>query len=127
MHLTSPHLPERTPASRAVIETLIPALKGRDDPFAILDDGSEQTYTQVLWQPSGFILDYQEGSMDHHYRSIRDDLSEADIVAAFCGYLERNPSWRAGIEFQRIELRKPAFHVGRALGRFVGRIQRLLG
>lgn len=126
MYVESPHLPERTPATRATLEALIPGLIGAKDPFAIIDNGDQMIYAQVLWMPSGFSLDYQEGSLDRHYRTVRDDLAPDEVIAALCGYIDRSPSWRLGLEFKAVELRSPSYRAGRAVGRVVGRIWRWL-
>ena len=83
-------------------------------------------YMQTLLTPDGFSLDYQDGSLSEHYRTVRSDLSMEEIIEAFCDYTDGNATWKHRFEFERIELRPPSFHIGYFLGKVAGRIARLL-
>jgi serine/threonine protein kinase HipA of HipAB toxin-antitoxin module len=87
----------------------------------------QQRYMQALATPTGFVLDFQEGSIDQHYRSRREDLSEQEVIDAFRQYLAWGGKGRPAVEYEQIELRRPSYRVGFSLGSVVGRLVRLFG
>lgn len=121
MILQSPHLPGPVPATYASIAELIPRLVGAMDPFAIVGTGDEMTYAQTLWTPDGFVLDYQAGRIDQHYRTVRDDLTVEETIAALNSYAAGAPVWSLGLEFERIELGTGWYRAGWKVGRGIGR------
>ncbi len=80
------------------------ALPGGVDSFAILSR-DELTYLQAGGGPSeGFLLEYQEGSLDQHYRSSEESLSLSTVTSAFRLYAAEDPSWRSGVTWKRDDL-----------------------
>ena len=118
--IESPHLPSPTPATYRSLAELIPRLIGAADPYAIVSSGDPLTYAQVLWTGDGFLLEYQIGNVDQHFRSVRDDLSESETVAALNSYAAGHPLWSLGLEFQPVEVRS----FSRRAGRFAGQLVR---
>ena len=52
----------------------------------------------------GFDLEYQEGSLDHHYRARKYDFEAETIVAKFSAYAAGDNGWRDGIDWEMITL-----------------------
>lgn len=121
MTLESPHLSATVAATHASIAELIPRLVGAENPFAIVS-ADEMTYAQVLWTPSGFSFDYQTGRIDQHYRTVRDDLTVDETIAALNSYAAGAPIWAPGLEFERIELRSIWYRIGYRIGYARGRV-----
>lgn len=109
------------PATADALHALIPALAGREDPFAILSRGAEDmTYMQTLCTPDGYLVEYQEGSLGRHFRTVRQDLSAEDVIAAFQSYAAGEKGWRTLFEYRRVKLGGSWYHFGYALGKAWG-------
>jgi hypothetical protein len=76
--------------------------------FAILGTGSRgNTYMQCAVQdaaPWQYILEYQERSVDHHYRAVHQGIPLAAVTAAFAKYLAGDPSWKTDFEWEWMDL-----------------------
>ena len=127
MNISTPVRPAPVPATNASIAEIVAELEGTDDPFLILGGEDQQRYMQALATPTGFVLDFQEGSIDQHYRSRREDLSAQEIIDALGQYLAWGGKGRPALEYERIELRRPSYRVGFSFGSLVGRLVRLFG
>ena len=119
MIIESPHLPHPEPATRVNLAELIPRLVGAEDPFAIVSSGDPLTYAQVLWTGDGFTMEYHTGSQDQHFRTVREDLSEAETIAALSSYSAGHPIWVLGLEFRRVEVRSISQRAGRLTGQLL--------
>jgi hypothetical protein len=96
---------EGVPASSETLRTLIPSLAGQEDPFAILTRNAEDmTYMQTLWTPTGYLVEYQEDSLERHFATVREDLSAEDVIAAFRSYAAGESGWRTMFEYHHLEL-----------------------
>jgi hypothetical protein len=63
------------------------------------------TYIQASGDPDiGFILEYQAGSLDQHYQSVRGDLTLQTIFETFSSYLRGKGDWREFAAYERIAL-----------------------
>ena len=72
------------------------------DAFAILGP-DDMTYIQAGGdRHTGFDLEYQEGSVDRHYRAQKDDISLDEIVQAFIRYRDGWSDWKVQFRFERI-------------------------
>jgi len=70
----------------------------------------------------GFQLEFQAGGLEKHYRATREDLSAAEVAAAFEAYTHGDESgWRDAFFFRRVEVRSPAYLSGLRTGHFLGR------
>jgi len=125
VHLTTPHRPAPVPATPATIADILRDLPERPDPFVILGGSDEQRYMQTLWTPEGFILEFQEGGIDRHYRCARRDFTADEVSLALGQYLAWNGQWRPAFEAEKVEVRTGFYRFGHALGYFVGRVRRL--
>lgn len=123
MKLESPHLDATVHATYDSIAELIPRLVGAKDPFAIVSTKDPMMYAQVVWMPGGFSLDYQAGRIEQHFRSVRDDLTVEETIAALNSYAGGAPIWSLGLEFSQIELRPASERAGFAIGQALGRIR----
>lgn len=84
------------------------ALPGGIDSYAILSQ-DDLTYLQTAGGSSdGFSLEYQEGSIDRHYRSPQNDLPLATVIRAFQLYAAQDSSWRSLVAWERDDLRPHA-------------------
>jgi hypothetical protein len=90
---------------RAVTEQDIrTSIEGEE--FAILAV-DENTYMQCAEQkqsPYEYVLEYQEGSLDRHYRAVDDGIPLEKVMVAFLKYLRRDASWKSDFKWERIEL-----------------------
>jgi hypothetical protein len=80
------------------LRTLEPA--NRD--YAILE---QQASTYLQTAPNGdgtYLLEFQDGSLDQHYRASRP-LQLDDLIGAFGAYRRQDASWRSRYEWQKID------------------------
>jgi len=49
------------------------------------------------------VLEYQDGSLDRHYRAARP-LPLQDVTRAFRSYLLGDGAWRSGYDWERLDL-----------------------
>ena len=106
---------------------ILSSVEGED--FAILG-GDPDTYIQCAEQsepPYEYILEYQEGSLERHYRAADGPVTLDRVIAAFIKYLRRDSSWRSDFRWERITLSapvdpapRPASGPGRSLKRAEG-------
>ena len=72
--------------------------------FAILAR-SGYTYMQVAGSVAeGYCLEYQEGSIDKHYRCL-DQLTTNEVVEAFQSYRERDDFWKTKFQWMKENIR----------------------
>ena len=77
-----------------------------DDYFAILGP-SDLTYLQVLGDKNvGFILEYQEGSVEAHFRATDDRIPLEQVVRAFIAYRDGSSDWQEPFTFEKITKEK---------------------
>jgi hypothetical protein len=122
MQITTSHRGEPVPASRETISQIVSELPGQDKPFAVLGGADSETYAQTLATPTGFLLEYQEGSTVHHFVTVRSDLSAEEVVEALSGYLDGNPAWQGPLEFRAVNLDAPSDGIGTWLTKLLGRL-----
>ena len=85
-------------------------LPGGEDSWAILQK-DELHYMQTCesgqgertWG-EGFILEYQDGSLDSHYKCVDDNLELSAIERAFQLYFKGDDRWRTEYEWQPVDL-----------------------
>lgn len=94
MELSSPCFSRLLPATAEVIRLVVHALPELDeDPFAILSGDSE--FLQTLYTPAGYILEWQDGCEERHYRAIRK-LTADEVTAPSYDSPHRNPLGKKG-------------------------------
>ncbi len=73
--------------------------------FVILSE-SDQVFIQALGEGEGpYMVEYRDGGDDKHYQSARE-VSKAEVEAAFCKYLNRDPSWLTDFQWKKLEFKK---------------------
>jgi len=64
---------------------------------------SELTYVQVSGSvQTGFVLEYQEGSLDQHHRSRVVNLPLDRVTDVFQRYARGDGSWRQGVHWEHV-------------------------
>src|SRR5688572_20060781 len=73
--------------------------------FAILGDGDAYIQCSRDGESHGaYVLEYQEGSLDRHYRAVDEPITLQRVVFAFIGYLGRDPSWTRSFKWEKVDL-----------------------
>ena len=84
----------------ALIDESLQSLS-EDDSFMILAK-DEMTYMQTTGDPgNGFILEYQEGSMDEHYSCAHPVLGLSEVSRAFKQYLHGDERWKSDLRWEK--------------------------
>lgn len=92
------------PVSAERIERAIRSLTGDGDSFAILAK-SELSYIQTSGSPSvGFVLEYQDGSIEEHYSCTSHDLDVKQVLDAFQRFFAGDARWRTDLEWVKQDL-----------------------
>ena len=87
------------------IEEALRSLPGGDFSHAILSQDS-MTYIQTAGGPyEGFVLEYQEGSLDKHYICTDSNLGLDVVIRALQLYAQGDERWRTELEWERQILR----------------------
>ena len=72
------------------------------DGFLILGP-NDLTYLQCSGcRKRGFALEYQDGSVEHHYRAKRTDFDADTIAAKFTDYATGGGAWKKGVEWEEL-------------------------
>ncbi len=66
-----------------------------------------------------YVLEYQEGSVEQHFQSVRDDLTASEVVEAFCAYMDGNAAWRYPFEFEPKVIQPPSYRAGVTFGQML--------
>lgn len=73
-----------------------------EDCFAILGP-SDMTYIQMSGDRSvGFDLEYQDGTVDAHFRATDEKITLDQVVRAFIAYRDADPNWKGEFTFEKI-------------------------
>ena len=89
------------PVSDELIEKTVYSLTGEGDSFMILSV-DEMTYMQASGDPrGGFVLEYQDGSLEQHYYCADPDISAGKVTDAFRSYLAQDDKWRKKYHWNR--------------------------
>lgn len=122
MKLKLPNFDIEENATEALIETTISGLKEEPDSFVILET-DEMNYIQALFTENGFIVQFQEGSIDKHYE-FNTYLSRPQTISLFKSYLSGIDDWQGDIAYSKINLRGFIGQIGYAIGGFFGGLVR---
>ncbi len=83
---------------------ILASIEGED--FAILSC-NDQTYIQCAEQdepPYGYVLEYQDGSLDRHYTAADGPITLERVLSAFVKYLRGDSSWRSDFRWDKMRL-----------------------
>ena len=105
MTLESERGPVMENPSPQQIRKEIDALDGTGSGFLILAR-DKLTYMQVARVKAGFIVEYQEGSTDEHFRAFRE-LDTNDVAGLLLHYHEGNSSWKSLTDWEKVRVTKP--------------------
>jgi hypothetical protein len=86
-------------------DDILDSIEGEQFAILSLDPG---TYIQCAEQqepPFEYILEYQDGSIDEHYRAADEPITLDQVVATFLKYLRGDPSWRYDFQWEKMDLR----------------------
>ena len=91
----------------ATIARVLASLYGGRHVLATLGR-SELTYLQASGSvQTGFTLEYQDGSLDRHYKSPAATLPLGDVTDIFQTYARRDESWRRAVEWEHVPFVPP--------------------
>ncbi|MBN1672757.1 MAG: hypothetical protein JXR37_17065 [Kiritimatiellae bacterium] len=83
------------------IEHALTGLDGGEESYAILAQ-SEMTYIQTCGGPeTGFMLEYQDGTLDAHFGATNLTISLEQVTAAFLSYAAGTPDWKTAFGWHR--------------------------
>jgi hypothetical protein len=118
MNISCPTLNIHQEASASVLTDALCSLKGSEDPYLILSK-TDMTYMQTVWTENGFILEYQEESIAHHYVA-SDTLTLDEVTNTFMSYLNGSSQWKASIKFENKNIASTSWSLGHYLGKVFG-------
>lgn len=88
------------PSDSDIARALASTARG-DNSFAILSH-SEMTYLQACeGSRPGLVLEYQEGSLTEHYRSIDEAIPLEQVTRTFQKYAKSDESWLDAATWRR--------------------------
>lgn len=87
--------------SSDLLERSIRSLDGTGDSFVILSK-EEMTYLQTSGDPrNGFVLEYQNGTLEEHYSCIEPNLNAEQVVRAFQQYYSNDSRWKSDLRWEK--------------------------
>lgn len=98
------------PTANNIKTALLSLVHCSDNTFAILSEaGDGLTYIQTATNPDGtLILDYQEGSTEHHYNATDPIGQPSDkVIAAFQLYVKGDDSWKKMFSWEKLDFNTP--------------------
>jgi hypothetical protein len=91
----------------ATIAKVLASLDGDRHVLATLGS-SERVYVQASGSAqTGFALEYQEGSLDQHYKSCATAVPLEQATEIFGKYARGDESWPHGLEWERVPFVRP--------------------
>jgi len=91
----------------ATIATVLRALDGGVQVMATLAH-SDLTFLQATGTGAeGFSVEYQDGSLDRHYRGRTADLALGLVTDIFQKYARGDESWRGALEWEHVPFVRP--------------------
>ncbi|TVZ37633.1 hypothetical protein P886_1975 [Alteromonadaceae bacterium 2753L.S.0a.02] len=118
MKLESPKLGIEENATLELIQKVLSSLKEEEGSFAILSE-SKMSYIQALMTKNGFIVQFQDESLDRHYE-FDNYLSRSQTIVLFQKYLNKSPNWSGLLKYKSKNIRGFRGYLGLIVGRFVG-------
>ena len=64
----------------------------------------EDEFMQVRPTGCGWLLEFQDGSVDEHYQCTNKELPLKEVTAALHAYRAGDDSWRESLEWKRIKV-----------------------
>jgi len=89
---------------RVIEEQLLSLPGGDNDSFLVLSS-SDMSYIQASGSfDEGFILEYQEESIEHHYACVDQLISQEKLIQAFKDYLNGTDAWKNDLAWEKEEI-----------------------
>lgn len=79
-------------------------IEGEEFVILSVDPDSYIQCAEQVKPPYGYILEYQDGSVDEHYQTVDAPISLERVIAGFLKYLRDDPSWRTDFRWESVEL-----------------------
>ncbi|WP_422928378.1 hypothetical protein [Singulisphaera sp. PoT] len=89
---------------QATEDDILAYVEGED--FAILSQ-DEDSYMQCAEQhepPYEYLLEYQDRSIEQHYRATDEPISLDRVLSAFLKYKRGDESWREDFQWEKMDL-----------------------
>jgi len=118
MKLEAPTLNVNEAARVESIARVIRELEGRENPYAILS-ANDLTYVQALWTGDGYVVEYQEGSIDRHF-VLGVYLKSEEVEKIFGSFLSEDNDWKNEYRVWRKNIRGFWGNLGYQIGIFFG-------
>ena len=88
----------------AAIDEVLSQLDAKENPFAILAT-DDMNYMQTSGSANtGFVLEYQAGSIDRHFWASDAQIPIEEVAEAFKSYLRQNAQWKSGFDWEKQDL-----------------------
>lgn len=101
---SGPPIDDPTPEN---IDQVLRSLSIPDNSHAILERQPSCYIQAAVHDDGSFLLEHQDGSLDHHYRVPRP-VSREDVIAAFQSYLRQDGQWQSRFEWEAVDVRPGA-------------------
>lgn len=93
-----------TPSDEQIRTELANLNTSNEDSFAVLGN-TDLTYIQISGDKTvGFDLEYQQGSVDAHFKATDENISLDQVVEAFISYRDGTLQWLKSFTFEGITL-----------------------
>ena len=74
------------------------------DGFAILFSPNDHFMQTAGDSSNGFVLEYQEGSLDHHYHATDDEITLDQVTKVFLDYNSGSSDWRTAFNYEKLDV-----------------------
>ncbi|MFT7562123.1 MAG: hypothetical protein ACI93R_004057 [Flavobacteriales bacterium] len=118
MNIVVPKMKINCEASEELVRNVVSKLKEEPDSFAILSK-DETNYVQVLMTENGFMVQFQNGSLNEHYE-FDTYLSRPKAISIMLAYLNSDDIWQGELSYSKINTGGFAWSLGLRVGRFFG-------
>src|SRR5262249_32178617 len=86
----------------ATIAKVLASLDGDRNVVATLERAEADYLQAERSHPAGFVLEYQAGVIDRHYRSRGAALPLGQVTDIFQAYARSDASWNQGVEWEHV-------------------------
>jgi hypothetical protein len=109
----APAVDEPTPEE---VDRGLRALVFPDNSFAILGSRPASYIQTAVDDDGSFIVEYQDGSPDDHFRAAPPTALD-DVIEAFQSYLRQDDAWKRRFEWRKVDVGPPGASPGRPAAR----------
>ena len=87
------------------IENAIKNLPGGNHSFVILEARGHGTrFIQAAGGIEGYLLEYQEGAFDNHFRCTLNPTDAETVIRTFLAYYREDPDWKSNAPWRKLGL-----------------------